>query len=164
MTPAQLADALRVRRRREDRALAALQQARAVQAEAEARREQAVGALVAFDARVETSMRAFEERARSGLNADRVVGMRAYHADRMQERQAFMEPIALAERAVLMAAEAVTQARHRWLKASQAAGNLQEMTAETTNRLLRELERYQEQDSDEMAAARAGRTTMERDA
>ena len=163
MTPVQMSQVLRVRRRREDRALAALQQARAMQARAERQLAEARDALAAFDARMEASLRAFEERARIGLDPDRIVGMRAFHADQLRIRQEFMTPIGVAEGAVVMATDAVAEARQRWLQASQAAGNLQELTGEMTSRLARELERRQEQDLDEIAAARAGRRTMERD-
>jgi len=155
MTPSQLAEALRVRRRREERALAALQRARHMQAQAEGQLAQATGALAAFDARIEASLRAFEERARIGIDPNRIMGMRAFHADQMQVRETFHEPIALARTAVGMAADAVAEARLHWQKASQAAENLQELNTTMARSAMRDLERRQEQDRDEIAASRA---------
>ncbi len=163
MTPKQIAEALRVRRRREERALAALQQAQAMQAQAEAKLAEAKGALAAFDSRLEASLHAFEERAKIGLNPHSIMGMRAFHADQLKLREAFHDPIALAEGAVSMAQDAVANARHQWKQASQAADNLQEMSAKMATSAARDLERRQEQDRDEIAATRAARASMEQD-
>ncbi len=154
MNPSQLAEALRVRRRREERALAALQRARQMQAQAEGKLAEATGALAAFDARMEANLRAFEERARTGIDPNRIMGMRAFHADQLQVREAFHDPIALAQGAVAMAMDAVNEARLHWQKASQAAENLQEMRKTMARSAMRALERRQEQDRDEIAAAR----------
>jgi len=163
MTPSQIAEALRVRRRREERALAALQRAQAMQAEAEMRLAQAHGALAAFDERVAASLRAFEERARIGINPASIVSMRGFHADQLKAREAFHDPIALGEGAVAVAADAVTKARLHWQKASQAAGNLKEMSISMARTAARNLERRQEQDLDEIAATRVARAMMDRE-
>jgi len=157
MTPTQLAEALRVRRRREERALAALQRAQAMLAQAQDQLAQATGALAAFDARMEASLRAFEERARVGINPHSIMGMRGFHSDQLKLREAFHDPIALAQGAVAMAEGAVADARHRWRQASQAAGNLKDMCATMARTTARDLERRQEQDQDEIAATMAGR-------
>jgi len=163
MTPSQIAEALRVRRRREERALAALHRAQAMQAEAEMRLAQAHGALAAFDERMAASLRAFEERARIGINPDSIVSMRAFHTDQMKAREAFHDPIAFGEGAVAVAADAVSKARMHWQQASQAAGNLKEMSISMARTAARNLERRQEQDLDEIAATRAARMMMDRE-
>jgi flagellar biosynthesis chaperone FliJ len=83
------------------------------------------------------------------------MGMRAFHADQMQHREAFKEPIIMAQGAVAMAGDAVETARHHWQQASQAAENLQELSTTMARSAMRDLERRQEQDRDEIAAARA---------
>lgn len=155
MNASQLAEALRVRRRREERALAAFNRAQQVQAEAEGKLAQATGALAAFDRRMQESLRAFEERARIGIDPNRIMGMRAFHGDQLKIRESFHEPITLAQNAVAAAMEATAVARHNWQKASQAAENLQEMSTTMARSAMRDLERRQEQDLDEIAAARA---------
>lgn len=160
MTPSQLADALRVRRRREERALAAFNRARQMQAQVEQQLAVATGALATFDARMEASLSGFEERARTGIDPNRIMGMRAFHADQMKIRESFHEPIALAQGALALAVDAVAEARHHWQKASQAAENLQELSKTMARSAMRDLERRQEQDLDEIAASRA---TMRQD-
>lgn len=157
MTPAQLGEALRVRRRREERALAAFQRAQAMLAQAEGKLAEATGALAAFDARVEAGMRAFEERAQIGINPQSIQGMRAFHADQLKIREAFHDPIALAQGAVAMAEDAVADARLRWQQASQAAGNLHDLNKTMARSAARDAERRQEQDQDEIAATRSSR-------
>lgn len=160
MNPRQLAEALRVRRRREERALAAFTRARQMQAQVEEQLALATGALAAFDARMNESLRGFEERARTGLDPNRIMGMRAFHADQLKIRETFHEPIALAQGALALAVDAVTDARHHWQKASQAAENLQELSTTMARSAMRDLDRRQEQDRDEIAASRA---TMRQD-
>lgn len=163
MTPAQIGEALRVRRRREERALIALQRAQAQQAQAERQLARAKDALAAFDARMAASLRAFEERSRIGISPDSVTGMRAFHADQLKAREAFHDPIALGEGAVAMAMDAVSTARLHWQQASHAAANLKEMSTTMARMAIRNLERRQEQDLDEIAATRAARATVDRE-
>lgn len=157
MTPAQLSEALRVRRRREERALTALKQAQAKQAEAEAQLANARGALAAFDAKLAAAMTTFEQRARGGVNPQSVMGMRSFYTDQIKLRESFNPPIAMAEGAVAMACDAVEQARYTWRQASQAAENMQEMGVTMARDAARHLERRQEQDRDELAATRMAR-------
>ncbi len=161
MTPKQLNEALRIRRRREEKALAAMQRASEMRAQAQAALAAAQGALVAFDAQTEASMNGFFARSKLGINPDSVTGMRAFHTDRIQAREAYFEPIHLAERAVDMAANAEAEARANWRQASQAAENLQELNTKMTRQTMRDLERRQEQDQDEIAATRAIRPFAE---
>jgi flagellar biosynthesis chaperone FliJ len=161
MTPKQLNEALRIRRRREEKALATMQQAGAMRAQAEAGLAAAHGALHAYDAQTEASMNAFLTRSKLGINPDSVTGMRGFHADRLIERDGLLEPIALAERAVDMALQAEETARRQWRLASQAAENLQELNTNMKKQAMRGLERRQEQDRDEIAATRAARPFAE---
>ncbi len=161
MTPAQLAEALRVRRRREERALATLQQARAVETQAAAALAEARGALSAFDARLEAGLDAFRKRARMGVTPQGLTGMRAFHSDQLKAREGFQEPIAMAEGALALAQDRVAEARFLWQRATQAAGNLQEMGDGMTRAAARDRERRQEQDRDELAATRAARLAGE---
>jgi len=154
---------LRVRRRREERALAALQRAQTMQVQAQQRLAQAKGALADFDARMEASLRAFEQRSRIGINPDSITGMRACHADQLREREAFHDPIALGEGAVAIAIDAVAKARLHWQQASHAAGNLKEMSISMARTAAKDAERRQDNDLDEIAATRAARTMMDRE-
>ncbi len=161
MTPKQLNEALRVRQRREEKALAEMQRAIAMRTQAEAGLAAANGALVAYDAQTEASMNAFFERSKVGINPDSMTGMRAFHADRLQAREGFFDPIAMAEQAVTLAIQAETNARALWRQASQAAENLQELNTKMKHQAMRGLERRQEQDQDEIAATRAARPFAE---
>jgi hypothetical protein len=161
MTPKQLNEALRVRRRREEKALIALQRASALRAQAEAGLAAAHAALVNFDAQTEASMNAFFTRSKLGINPNSVTGMQAFHADRLQAREACFEPIAMGEKAVEIACQAEAAARAHWRQVSQAAENLQELNTTMTKQTMRDLERRQEQDQDEIAAARVARPFAE---
>jgi|GEM_PF-3978599 len=161
MTPGQLAEALRVRRRREERALAEVHKAQAMHAQALAGHAQAVDALVQFDARLDATIRSFEARARIGINPHSITNMRAFHADQLQARGAYHEPIAVAEGAVALAEDAVEQARILWRQASQAAENLQDLGKSMARDAARDVERRQEQDRDEIAATRSMRMMRE---
>ena len=154
MTPKQLAEALRIRRRREERALTALQQALALETQARTALTAAEGALSAFDANLQASLDAFHARARLGINPGAAINMRAFHGDQLQVRETYLEPIQMAGQAVVLAEDATAKAREQWRQASQAAENLQELGDETSKRILRAIERREEQDRDEIAAAR----------
>jgi len=163
MTPAQIIEALRVRRRREERAYAAFQQAQAMQVQAENQLAQATGALAAFDENLAAGRRAFEQRAKIGISPHSVTGMQRFHADQIKAREAFHDPIALAQGAVAMAQDAVAEARHRWQQARQAAENLQEMSKTMALTAAKDMERRQEQNRYEITATNAARISSEQD-
>lgn len=161
MTPNQLAEALMVRRRREDKALRALNDALSVLRQAQGMRDQAQSALDTFDRNLEARMSAFFERSKIGFNPDAVMGMRGFHADQMHLREGYFPAIEMANSAVSMAEDAVADARQKWRLASQAAENLQDMHKKASRELMRHNERRQEQDRDEISAMRAVRNALE---
>ncbi len=155
MTPKQLSEVLRVRRRREEKALSELRGAQAAEAQANESLNAAWGALHDFDAALQARLDAFAERTRIGTNPDAIQAMRGFHTDQLALRPSFYDAIALAEQAVEMASQHVSEMRAKWMLASQAAENLQDLAKVETLKALRRADRRQEQDSDETSATRA---------
>ncbi len=155
MTPKQLSEVLMVRRRREERALSELREAQAIEAQAREGVGAAWGALNRFDAALQARLNAFSERTKIGTSPAAIQAMSAFHSDQLALRPAFFDAIAMAERAVAMAEEHVAEMRRKWMAASQAAENLQDLTKVETLKVLRRAERRQEQESDEVASTRS---------
>lgn len=161
MTPGELAQALTIRRMRERKAETALRRAQAVVAQCRAARDGAVQRLEQFDQDLEARLNAFYERSSTGIDPNRIRGMRAFHSDQRLQRGVFIEAIGQADQVVANAERLLDDARARWQRASNAAENLQDFSGKEKHRLAREASRRDEMDVDEMVVGLGTRQRQE---
>ena len=157
MTPQELSQALRIRRLREERAERALAAARNTRDQAAGVVSQAKGKLVAFDHKLESSLRAFEERTSKGVNPAAIEQMKGFHADQLKLREDYVGAIANAQVELARTQAQMDETRAHWQRAFNAAENLQGLSDKSELDAKREDDRRAESEIDEIFGSLANR-------
>ncbi len=147
-----------IRRVRENAAEQKLQTARARVEQAEQAARGAEEALESFDGHLTQRMREFHDVALKGKPVGAMEGAQSFHSDLMREREGYARQIAMARMETRRAREAAERARRDWATAHAKTETTQTAAQEARMDLRRVSEKRQEQDLDELATGRAGRS------